>query len=156
MSFCNKNGTNGTTITGLPSKGSNPTFEKRTFGLYCPKLKEWADDPANAELWDEIVEICNVKVSYKHFLEDWKYAFSLAIGHYICTMDPQYVQAIGADTVSGGVMSSRSVGNINYSYDVDKTIAENPAYKFWLQTGYGRQLVNLTLNRGWVGVLVVG
>lgn len=157
---CYKSGTtflnSSNTIRGIPSIGKNPQFDKRTFGHFCPKLKEWADDPCHAELWDEIVEICNSKVNYAHFLEDWKYAFSLAVAHYICTMDPQYVQAIGADAVSGGVMTSRSVGNMSYSYDVDKTIAENPAYKFWLQTGYGRQLVNLSLNRGWVGVIVVG
>lgn len=158
MNICGKNGTTfigGGKITGLPSKRQNPEFDKSTFAIYCPKLKEWVYDPCNDTLYKEIVEMCNAKVNYAHFLEDWKYAFSLAVAHYICTMDPQYVQAIGADTASGGVMGSRSVGNMSYSYDLDKMMAENPAYKFWFQTGYGRQLVNLSLNRGWVGVLVV-
>lgn len=142
-------------VLGLPSKGKNPEFDKATFSIYCPKLKEWVYDPDHEQMFDKIVDMCNAKVSYAHFLEDWEYAFSLAVAHYICTMDPVYVQAIGADTMSGGVMTSRSVGNLNYNYDAEKMMSENPAYKFWFQTGYGRQLVNLSLNRGWVGVLVI-
>ena len=81
---------------------------------------------------------------------------SLAIAHYICITDPDYVQAIDADTAIGGVMSNRSVGGVSYQYDLDKTMNDNQAYKFWQRTGYGNQLLNLSCAKGWIGILVTG
>lgn len=142
------------TIQGLPNPGVNPQFSKETFSIYCPKLKEWVYDQNNSAAYDKFYSICNSKISYSYFLDDWEYALSLAIAHYICITDPDYVQAIGADTAVGGVMNSRSVGGISYSYDLDKTMNDNPAYKFWQRTGYGNQLVALSSSKGWVGILV--
>ena len=142
-------------VQGLPTAGNNPEFSADTFSIYCPKLKEWVKDPNNASAFTKFVDICNSKILYSYYLEDWEYAFSLAVAHYICITDTNYVQAIGADTAVGGVMSSRSVGGINYSYDLDKTMNDNPAYKFWQRTGYGNQLVALTNAKGWLGILVV-
>lgn len=142
-------------IFGLPQLKSNPKFDKRTFCIYAPKLKDWVYEQANTNNYNKFLEICNKKINIGVFGVDWEMAMSFAIAHYICITDPTYAQAVGADSASGGVMSSRTVGGISYSYEIDKTIASNPAYNFWLRTGYGTQLVNLALTRGWTGVLVV-
>lgn len=142
-------------IFGLPSPQTNPEFSKDTFITFIPRLKEWVMNPDNDAKYQKFVSICNEKINIGYWGEDWEYAFSLAVAHYICITDIEFAQSIGEDTASGGVMSSRSVGGLNYSYDLDKTMNNNQAYKFWHRSGYGTQLVNLGCNRGWVGVLVV-
>ena len=141
-------------IIGLPNTATNPEFTRETFSIFIPKLKEWVHDTSNADKWNKFVDICNHKINIGFWGEDWEYAFSLAVAHYICITDPCYVESIGADTASGGVMGSRSVGGVNYSYDLSKTMNDNQAYKFWCRTGYGNELVTLSCNRGWVGILV--
>lgn len=143
-------------IHGIPPAGTNPVFNRSKFYTYCPKLKEWVADPQNNTAYKEFVKICNSKISYAYYADDWDYAMSLAIAHYICITNPDYVQAIGADTTVGGVMSSRSVGGVSYTYDLDKTMNDNQAYKFWQRTGYGNQLINLSASKGWIGILVLG
>ena len=142
-------------IYGLPPTGKNPNFTRSTFCIYCPKLKEWVMSPENNAAYKKFVEICDSKINYGYYLDDWEYAMSLAIAHYICITNPEYVEAIGADTAAGGVMGSRSVGGVSYSYDLDKTMNNNQAYKFWQRTGYGNQLINLSCAKGWVGILVM-
>lgn len=142
-------------IQGLPTPSQNPEFSKETFSIFCPKLKEWVYDKNNEAAYNKFIDICNSKVLYSYFLDDWEYAMSLAVAHYICITDTNYVQAIGADTAVGGVMSSRSVGGISYNYELDKTMNDNSAYKFWQRTGYGNQLIALSSAKGWVGILVV-
>lgn len=141
-------------IYGFPTAVKNPEYSKEIFATYIPKLKEWAYDENHTEQFNKFVDICGQKINYGFWQEDWEYAISLAIAHYICITDIDYVQSVGADVASGGVMSSRSVGGISYSYDLSRTMNDNPAYKFWQRTGYGNQLVALSSNRGWVGVLV--
>jgi hypothetical protein len=143
------------TVYGLPTIGKNPEFDKATFSIFVPKLKDWIYEPANEQAYQKFLDICNNKINKSVFGDDWEMAMSYAIAHYICITDPMYVQAVDGDTAVGGIMSSRSVNGLSYSYDLDKTITTNPAYNFWLRTGYGTQLVNLILAHGWVGVLVV-
>lgn len=141
-------------ICGLPPTTTNPKFDNVTFSIYCPLLKEWAYNEQNSAAFNKFVEICSSKLSYAYYLEDWEYAMSLAVAHYICITDANYVQAIDADPAVGGVMGSRSIGNITYNYDLDKTFEDNLAYKFWNRTGYGRQLVALSNAKGWLGIIV--
>ena len=143
-------------IHGIPPAGKNPKFMRSTFCIYCPKLKEWVMSPENDAAYKKFLETCNSKISYAYYTDDWEYAMSLAIAHYVCITNPEYVQAIGADTAEGGVMSNRSVGGVSYTYDLDKTMNDNQAYKFWARTGYGNQLINLSASKGWLGVLVLG
>lgn len=142
-------------MRGLPILTQNPEFSKATFSVYCPKLKEWVNDVNNHDAYNKFYELCNNKINYGFYGDDWEYALSLAIAHYICITDIDYVQAIGADPVVGGVMSSRSVDGISYSYDVNRTSIDHDAYKFWARTGYGNQLINLAESIGRVGVLIV-
>lgn len=141
-------------ICGFPTPGKNPEYSKETFATYIPKLKEWVYDSAHDEQFNKFVSICGEKINIGYWQEDWEYAMSLAVAHYICITDIDYVQAIDADPSNGAVMSGRGIGGINYSYDLSRTMNDNQAYKFWQRTGYGTQLVALSCNRGWVGVIV--
>lgn len=142
-------------IFGISTPSKPPKkFNREIFGIYCPKLKDWVHDSSNTEAFDEFVTICEGTLPYSYWGNEYNMAMSLAVAHYICITDPMFVQAVGADSATGGVMNSRSVDSISYSYETDKTFEDNPAYKFWYQTGYGRQLVAMSLKRGWVGIIV--
>lgn len=141
-------------IYGLPNQATPPKYTLKTFCTYIPKLKEWATDPAHKEIFREFVEKMKKQLSYSYFLDDWKYAVSLAVAHYIIITDEDYAQSVSEDSTAGGVMSSRSSGGLSYSYDVGKTHIDNQAYAFWYKTGYGTTLVQLTNARGYMGMLV--
>jgi hypothetical protein len=141
-------------IIGLPAQQDPPKYTISSFCVFCPKLKPWVTNKDNLESFKELVSLCKDRINYAYWGYEWKYAMSLAVAHYICITDPEFVQSIGADSTAGGVMSSRSVGDISYSYEVDKFMEDNPAYKFWNTTGYGRQLVALSLARGYVGFII--
>lgn len=141
-------------LAGIPTLGKNPEFSRETFSIFIPKLKEWVYSENNKAMLDKIVDMCNAKINKSVWLEDFDYAFSLAVAHHICIMDIEYTQSIGADTMAGGIMNSRSVGGISYNYDTSHMMSENPAYSFWQRTGYGNQLLNLMLARGWVGIII--
>ena len=139
---------------GIPECITAPEFTTETFLTFIPKMKGFVDAPENDGMVKKFIDICAKKLNYGYWLEEWEYAMSLAVAHYICITDPRFAQSINADTSSGGVMTNRSIGDINYSYDIDKTLNDHSAYKFWNSTGYGRQLVNLAEARGYLGIII--
>ena len=139
---------------GIPDCVDAPEFTKETFLAFIPKMKLYLEKDGGEATYNKFVEVCKQKLNYGYWLEEWEYAMSLAVAHYICSTDPVFAQSVNADTASGGVMSSRSVGDINYQYDIDKTLNDHPTYKFWNTTGYGRQLVNLSQARGYLGIII--
>lgn len=142
-------------IYGIPSATQpEKEFTKQQFCIYCPKLRDWVNDEVNETAYNEFVSIGKNTLNYGYWGNEYNMAMSMLIAHYICITDPDYVQSVGADSATGGVMSSRSIDSISYSYETERTFESNPAYKFWYQTGYGRQLVAMSLKRGWVGILV--
>lgn len=141
-------------IIGLPNQVKPPRYTLKTFCKYIPKLKEWACNPDNKLIFREFVDKCKAQFNYSYWLEDWGFAVSLGVAHYACITDPSLAQSVGADTVAGGVMTSRQVGGISYSYDTSLTMEHNPGYEFWYRTGYGTALVQLSRARGWFGMLI--
>lgn len=141
-------------IAGLPTHHEPPSFTTDSFYLYSPKMEGWVKTPGNKTKFNKFVALCKEKLPYGFWHEDWDMAMSMAVSHYICITDKTYAQSIDADAAVGGVMGSRSIGDISYSYSLEKTMADNPAYTFWYQTGFGRALVSMSLNRGYVGMLV--
>ena len=141
-------------IYGLPNQVKPPRYTLKTFCTYIPKLKDWAMDKENSETFKKFVDKCKSQFNYSYWLEDWDYAVSLGVAHYIVLTNPEYAQSIGADAAAGGVMTSRTAGGLSYSYEISKTIMDNPAYAFWNRTGYGVTLVALSLARGYCGMLI--
>ena len=140
-------------IYGLPMNSKpKENFTIDVFKTFIPKLADYVDDHISS--FNTFKGICEKKLMYGFWTDDWLYAMSLAVAHYICITDPQSIQSIDGDSTAGGIMSSRTVDGISYNYDTDKMINNAPAYKFWNTTGYGRTLVNLSLNRGTPGMLI--
>ena len=93
-----------------------------------------------------------LKLNYSYWQEEWEEAMSLAVAHFIIITDPRFAQATDSDTTAGGVMRSRSVAGVSYDYDLDYYVSKNTGYGYWNQTGYGRRLVELSNQRGWLGI----
>lgn len=141
-------------MVGVPVPTEHPEIDLDTVCTYVPRLRDYLKDKQHKKIYNLAVKEMGSKLNYGYWLEEWNHAISLAIAHFICITDPEFAQATSNDTAAGGVMSSRSVGGINYSYDVDKTMGNNPAYHYWNQTGYGRMLVALANSRGYLGMII--
>ena len=137
---------------GVPSPMDPPEFRLDRFKLYIPKLAWYCDDKENIPTYELAVEKMKKRLNYGYWLEEWEEAMSLAVAHFIIITDPRFAQATGEDTTAGGVMGSRSVSGVSYSYDIEYYIEKNPAYAYWNTTGYGRRLVAMSNSRGWIGV----
>lgn len=137
---------------GIPAPSAPPEFKLERFKIYIPKLAWYCDDKENRPLYELAVEKMSKRLNYSYWLEDWEEAMSLAVAHFIIITDPRFAQATGEDATAGGVMKSRSVGNLSYDYDIDYYLPKSTGYEYWITTGYGRRLAALSLQRGFIGV----
>ena len=140
---------------GIPAPTTPPEFKIDDFKLFIPKLKWYPGESAdNLALYNKAVEKMRMKLNYSYWQEEWDEAMSLAVAHFIITTDPRFAQSTDSDTTAGGVMRSRTVAGMSYSYDIDYYVPKNTGYEYWVTTGYGRRLVALSNARGWVGVFI--
>lgn len=139
-------------LVGLPKAQEGPAVELDTFYKYIPALKSYVE--ANKETFNTYNDKCRKQLNYNYWGTDWEFALSLAIAHYICITNPALPQVIGNDTAAGGVMSSRSVDRMSYSYDTNKYMSDHQSAHFWNLTGYGRTLFILSESRGYIGMFI--
>lgn len=140
-------------LNGIPIPVTPPEFNVNSFKLYIPKLKWWVEESENTDLYNLAVEKMRQRFNYSYWLEDWEEAMSLAVAHFIITTDPRFAQSTDSDSTAGGVMKSRTVAGVSYDYDIDYYVAKNTGYEYWNTTGYGRRLVALSLQRGYLGIV---
>lgn len=139
-------------MNGIPDPVTPPEYRVEIFKLYIPKLKWWVEDTNNTELYNLAVSKMRQKLNYSYWQEEWEEAMSLAVAHFIIITDPRFAQSTDADTTAGGVMRSRNISGVSYDYDIDYYVSKNTGYGYWNQTGYGRRLVELSNQRGWLGI----
>lgn len=144
-------------LNGLPQPMDPPRFSKKDFGIYIPKLAWVLKESSLKPLLDKAIKKSQERLNYGILQTDYDEAICLAVAHFIVQTLPEYAVSTDGDSAVGGVMSSRSVGQISYNYDIDYTMpvgAKDGWASYWLGTGYGRRLVNLVTNRGFVGLIV--
>ena len=139
-------------LVGLPKAQSGEPVSLEVFCNYIPNLKSYVE--AHKETFNMFNEKCRKQLNYTYWKEDWEFALSLAIAHYICITNPELPQSLDNDSAVGGVMSSRSVDKINYNYDINKYMSEHQSAHFWNLTGYGRTLFTLSEARGYIGMFI--
>lgn len=139
-------------LFGIPTPTTPPEYKVEDFKLYIPKLAWYPGDRENKPLFNKAVEKMKNRLNYSYWLEDWDEAMSLAVAHFIIITDPRFAQSTDGDATAGGVMGSRTVGGVSYSYDLDFYLEKNVGYDYWNITGYGRRLVSLSNARGRIGV----
>lgn len=135
-------------IFGMPAYQEPPTpYTVDTFKIYMKEFVDYLQQNDHMLLYNECYNICKTKINYGYFLEEYNLAMSLAIAHYISTLDPESTQAVGQDPLMGTVMSSLSVGGMSYNYDSSNVMWSGETHKFWNTTGYGRALCALAESR---------
>lgn len=139
-------------LVGLPKAESGPPLDIKTFYLYVPNLQSYVE--ANKKTFELFNEKLRKQLNYGYWKEDWEFALSLAIAHYIAITNPNLPQSLDNDSAAGGVMTSRSVDKITYSYDIDKYMSDHSSARFWNLTGYGRTLFTLSESRGYIGMFI--
>lgn len=139
-------------LVGLPNAKSGPEIDLKTFYEYIPNLQSYVEAHKKTfELYNK--KLCK-QLNYTYWGEEWEFALSLAIAHYLVITNPSLPQSLDNDSAAGGVMGSRSVDKITYSYETAKYMSDHNAAHFWNLTGYGRTLVTLSEARGYIGMFI--
>lgn len=143
-------------IIGLPEISTDaPELTPETFKKFIPALADYIEMDNNMDTFMMYRDICKNSLQYAFWSDMYLYAMSLAVAHYLTISNPDSAQRVGPDATAGGVMSSRSIQGMSYSYETSKTMKENNAYMFWNRTGYGQTLVSLSLSRGFAPFIVI-
>lgn len=143
-------------LYGLPTPTDPPIFSESDFKIYIPKLAFILKDDSSRPLLDKAIKKSQERLNATILGTDYDEAICLAVAHFLVQTMPAFAQATDSDQVVGGVMTQRNIGQVSYSYDIDYTMpmgAKDGSWAYWLTTGYGRRLVSLVLNRGFVGLI---
>lgn len=144
-------------LNGLTNPVEPPPFNEEDFKIYIPKLAWILKEKSKRPLLDKAIKKSQERLNYGILQTDYDEAICLAVAHFIVQTLPESAVSTDADSAVGGVMTNRSVGQVSYNYDIDYTMpmgAKEGWASYWLGTGYGRRLVNLVMNRGFVGLIV--
>lgn len=144
-------------LNGLTQPTTPPPFSEEDFKIYIPKLAWILKEKSKRPLLDKAIQKMQSRLNAAILQDDYDEAICLAVAHFLVQTLPEYAQSTDAAAEVGGVMSSRTVGSVSYNYDIDYTMpmaAKEGWAAYWLTTGYGRRLVTLVLNRGFVGLIV--
>lgn len=144
-------------LNGLPNPVEPPPFSEEDFKIYIPKLAWVLKENSLRPLLDKAIKKSQERLNAGIWQTDYDEAICLAVAHFVVQTLPDYAQSTDAESVVGGVMTQRQVGAVSYNYDIDYTMpmgAKDGWASYWLGTGYGRRLVNLAMNRGFVGLIV--
>ena len=143
-------------LNGLPPPTEPPKFSEEDFKIYIPKLVWVLKEKSLRPLLDKAIQKSQERLNANILQTDYDEAICLAVAHFIVQTLPEFAQSTDADSAVGGVMSNRTIGAVSYNYDIDYTMpmgAKDGWAGYWLGTGYGRRLVNLVMNRGFVGLI---
>lgn len=131
-------------IVGIQLDRTNPPFTIDDFTFWMPQYAKFMGTEEGQKYFNKLYAMLNNKVFSSIFGTDWELAMSYAMAHYL-TLIANQLQTPSGDTLEGiagggvtkGVLSSASVGGFSKSYDINKTMSDDDAAKFWNQTSYG-------------------
>lgn len=144
-------------LNGLPAPTTPPSFNEEDFKIYIPKLAWVLKEKSLRPVLDKAIQKSQERLNAAIWQTDYDEAICLAVAHFLVQTLPEFAQSTDSAAEVGGVMVNRQVGSISYDYDIEYTMpmgAKDGWAAYWLTTGYGRRLVNLALNRGFVGLIV--
>lgn len=144
-------------LNGLVQPTEPPAFNEKDFEIFIPKLAWILKEKSLRPTLNKAITKMQARLNASIWQDDYDEAICLAVAHFLVQTIPNFAQSTDSDQVVGGVMSSRNIGGISYQYDIDYTMpagAKDGWAAYWVTTGYGRRLVTLALNRGYVGLIV--
>ena len=149
-------------ILGININKKNPEFTYLDFLVWMPQYSNFLNTEEGQLYFEKLYKLCNSKIFYSIYGNDWELAMSYAIAHYLTLISNQLQAPSGSklNEIAGGgtykgVLSSASVGNFSKQYDLDKTMNDKEEAKFWNQTSYGAALMSLLASKPISSIFVV-
>ena len=168
---------NGTTIGygGIPAgqiisqasnirAGINPAFSASDFLAFYPQFKGPSGEGYTKGLnlpdavFDEFLSMANAKIQESRWHSQWKTAMCLFIAHnaalYLSAASKTTAAGIVASAAPASVMTSKAVGDVSVSYDVNAISGDLEGYGDLKSTIYGQQLASKALTLGMGGMMI--
>lgn len=139
--------------------GTNPAFAASDFLAFYPQFKNSAVTPPSGyseglnipdAVFDEFLSMANAKIQEIRWHSQWKTAMCLFIAHNATL----YLTAASGNTDSASLVTSKSVGDVSVSYDVNAVSDDLQGYGDLKTTIYGQQLASKARLLGKAGMMV--
>lgn len=136
--------------------GDNPSFTADDFRRLMP---EFTENIISAEILNMYINMAHAVVKEARWFEFWKEGMRLFVAHFATLfLDAKPVgeglPALLSAAGTKGVASSKSVGAVSVSYDVNAVTADLEGWANWKQTVYGTQYATLARMLGKGGMYV--
>lgn len=129
-------------IYGIPTDIKNPEFDKETFKAFIPEYSDYVDSHGGNIVFENYYKVSNARVRKNIFGDDWEYAISLCIAHYIDMQNKRNQQSRSLSSLSenSGIKGNEKAGSRTvFSYNT----SNKPDSLFWNNTVYGQTLYTL-------------
>lgn len=136
--------------------GQNPPFTSEDFLALMPSFKGNIPD----EVLEHYVTMANSVVKESRWHGMWKEGMRLYIAHfltlYLMSTAPDDTDSVGIINAGGtnGVATSKSVGQVSVSYDVNIANGDLNGWAAWKLTTYGSQFATMARLLGKAGMYV--
>lgn len=143
------------------NSGVNPDYAKSDFLNDFPQFTSsctTADGQTPAipdVLLQKFINMANASISFSRYAENWSYCMGLYVAHF-CTL---FLSASSGENPSASaspalMVSSKSVGDVSVSYDVNSIADDLKGYGTFKSTTYGQQLATFARLAGMGGMTV--
>lgn len=135
--------------------GNNPSYSKEDFLAVFPQFKNKVPDI----MIDYYINLANACLSYNMYGEQWNYAMSLYVAHFLTlylklsdgiTEDSPVSQVIRS-SLGFGLVASKSAGDLSLSYDYGAINEDLNGWAAWKMTTYGQLFATIAKLVGKAG-----
>jgi hypothetical protein len=135
--------------------GANPAYGVSDFLNIFPQFGPEVNDNYQ-DIIQMFIDMANSSLQYGRWQSKWKYGMSLYVAHfYTLYLETQagFNQTLGQVVASASAQfpkSSKSVGDVSVSYDVNSITSDLPGWGAWKSTTFGIQFASIArlLGRG--------
>ena len=145
--------------------GPKDIFTKEEYLVHMPKMEKFVNDPKYQVVFETYKNMAWSKVFKSVWGDEWGYAMSLCIAHYLVLYSRRAGSNKGlGDSLAGvammgnndGLLTSWSVGEVSKSYDYSSVMLnEGTDSAFWNLTGFGREYYSLWTQKQPITIGVV-
>lgn len=139
------------------SASQNPAYTQADFRADFDQF----DQNVPGHIIDNFIAMADATVKESRWFENWRYGMGLFVAHF-CTL---YMQARGealnptasqviSTATTRGLITSKSVGDVSVSYDINKSLEGLEGWGQWTTTTYGAQFAQFAKMLGKAGIYV--
>lgn len=141
--------------------GSNPPFTADEFKKMYPQFFGQDQQLIPEEVLEMFLQFAHSCVKKARYHGAWEYCISLFVAHFLTLymqsmVDPEYADATSviAAGQSKGLLASKSVEGVSYSYDFSTAMQDLDGWAAWKLTTYGTQFATMAKMYGMGGMAV--